>query len=294
MTLFENYLQKVLDGQIYYNEDIDYHIDHKGSVILKLDLIGNKKGEDKLENIKTIQELYNHIINYCGVKSFNCEKNVINNENDFVKFINNKNIEFIKKNANSVVKNSIVKKYRELTINDELKFLSHHGPVFKITATPINIERFLNHSINYFIKNEIVAQVVKEKINILNQIITNSFNKLNKMYFVLIGSEEEKKPVILDKQIHENALKNLVMCCFIDKTQRELFITTLTTMAEQILKAENERDINKAEESIGQKITTATNQYTKIIEKMPDDFKGKIEVQFYPEPAKYVPGKIKK
>ena len=56
-------------------------------------------------------------------------------------------------------------------------------------------------------------------------------------------------------------------------------------MAEQILEAEKQQDINKTE-SIGQKITTATDQYIKTIEKMPDDFKGKIEVQFYPKPAK--------
>ena len=268
---FINYLKKIT----VINEDIDYYIDIDGNVTLTLDLIKKTKGKDKLESVKTIQNLFDHIKEFSGVENFLCNKEEIDDIEKFVKFIKDKS------------------EIKELSKSDNLSILSHYGPVFKITATTINIEKHLEHSINYFIRNKTVSETVKEKINILNQIITNSFNSFNsfnKLYFVLTGSKEEKKPVILNKEIHENGLRNLIMCCFIDKTQRKLLITTLTTMAEQILEAEKQQDINKTE-SIGQKITTATNQYIKTIEKMPDDFKGKIEVQFYPKPAKLLTGK---
>lgn len=82
MTLFEQYLYKIIETQNIFNEDINYSkIDN--SIVLSLDLVGRKRGEDTLESIETIEDLYKQIISFNGVTSFKLEDTNISSYDNF-------------------------------------------------------------------------------------------------------------------------------------------------------------------------------------------------------------------
>ena len=188
MTLFENYLYKIIKNKISYKEDINYEINNDGVITLKLDLIGKKKGHDVLDNITTIEKLYNQILNYHKV-----------NENGF-------------KLNGSVIKNqpafeTEIKKI--LNLKNDITISDLGNKVFKVTAKPKNLmttSTYLNNLIDYLIK-EINTKILIKK------------NEINE------NEEEKRKEVNKIKNTFSNFLEFLNKDV---KNESNKFKTTLT------------------------------------------------------------------
>jgi hypothetical protein len=311
MSKFFSYLSKSQkDNSVFsfLNEDINYYIDDTGKVSLRMELISNQLATDELENITDVESFYKQIIKYheIGTEGFIFNDFKINSLDEFINAINDINEKV--NNENSSFIDSLINK-KMTTINKDSKVKDLYlgqKPIFTVTSTPININKFLSNSKTFFIVDKLTSTLFLEDkyLNFFSRIIKETYTTKNKkIYFI---KNKDKEPVIFDNEnnsIHENALKNLILSLFIDGDQIEKIRNILNfkkislngemkRAEDKILEEKAKKTINKLKisnletlvEDSRNKAEAIETYIMKVINNIkPKLFLGKIEIKYHPK-----------